>query len=87
MLLTSPPRPSSWRRSCGLAEVLEDAASDALVLNYRAQAHQPGAPRADEHLHLVRPLHGNSPRQSSLPARVVGTYDVITPRINRVVGG
>jgi hypothetical protein len=81
-LASSSPRPSSLWRSRRQAEMLEDAAGDALVLDDREQPHPARAPRADEHVHRVRALHEDSPRQPSLAAGVIGTYDVITSRMN-----
>ena len=49
--------------------MLEDAACDALVLNHRYQPHRPSAPRADEHVHRVRPLQQDGPAQPSRRGR------------------
>ena len=67
--------------------MLQDAASDALVLDDREQSHRPLAPRTDEHVDRVRALHEDSPREPTLPAGIIGGHEVITPRMNRVVGG
>ena len=60
--------------------MLEDTPCDALVLDDSHEPHRPLAPSADEHVHRVRPLQQDGPLQPSLPAEIIGRYDVITPR-------
>ena len=81
-LTSRSPWPSSGWRSGEQAEVLQDAASEALNLDDREQLHRAGAPSAGHHVERVGTLHGDSPREPTLATGVIGGYELITPRMN-----
>ena len=63
--------------------MLKDAARNALILDHGDPPHRAGAPSADEHVHRVRALQQDSPRQPSLAAGVIATYEIVILRMNR----
>jgi hypothetical protein len=77
LLLSRPPRSPSRRRSRRQADVIQDPARDALVLDDADQLHAFTTPRARQDVEIRGAAHQRGPREPSLALGIIGTAGTV----------
>ena len=80
LLLARPPRSTAGRRSRRQADVIQDPARDAFVLDDADQLHALATARTRENVEIPGAAHERGPREPSLALGIIGSSEGVYVR-------